>query len=299
MTRPRPKRDRNLTGLLGEGLADLQKSRPAGESAATLPVTALQPGAHQPRRTFDDATLASLAESIRAEGVLQPLLVRPVEGGHEIVAGERRWRAAQIAGLTEVPVVIREMDDRQASVAALLENLQREDLNVIDEVEGKLRLVALTLGVDDERARQHLHQLLGRKAGAEAEQTRMAELFAPLGETWAGFTKNKLRILRWPPILLDALRDGMPLTLAAVIAGAPEAHHAELIALAQGGATRAELRAAAERLKTPVRPAGESRAVLASRHLSSRRFMARLSDEDRAAVDQWLEQMPKALLAEG
>lgn len=113
-----------------------------GIARRTMPVAMLRPGKFQPRRNFDDATLVELAESITAHGILQPLLVRPVEGGqHEIVCGERRWRAAQKARLHDVPVIVRAMTDEQAMQIALIENLQREDLNPLDEAEGYQRLM--------------------------------------------------------------------------------------------------------------------------------------------------------------
>ncbi len=108
----------------------------------TLSVAMLRPGKFQPRRNFDDATLKELADSITTHGILQPLVVRPVENGqYEIICGERRWRAAQKARCHDVPVIIREMDDEQAMQVALIENLQREDLNPLDEAEGYQRLM--------------------------------------------------------------------------------------------------------------------------------------------------------------
>jgi ParB family chromosome partitioning protein len=107
-----------------------------------LSIAMLRPGKFQPRRDFDDNTLKELAESIVTHGILQPLVVRPVGGGQfEIICGERRWRAAQKAQLHDVPVIIREMDDEQAMQVALIENLQREDLNPLDEAEGYQRLM--------------------------------------------------------------------------------------------------------------------------------------------------------------
>ncbi|MBI4577101.1 MAG: ParB/RepB/Spo0J family partition protein, partial [Planctomycetes bacterium] len=99
------------------------------EEPMELPVEALRANPLQPRATFDAARLEELAASIRAEGVLQPVLVRPAEGGYEIVAGERRWRAAQRAGLLRVPVVVRDVPDDKLLELALIENIQREDLN--------------------------------------------------------------------------------------------------------------------------------------------------------------------------
>lgn len=116
----------------------------AGALRKTLPVAALRPSKFQPRQSFDDATLKELAESIGTHGILQPLLVRPVKGqvGHyEIIGGERRWRAAQKAQLHDVPVIIRDLDDEAAMEVALIENLQREDLNALDEAEAYQRLM--------------------------------------------------------------------------------------------------------------------------------------------------------------
>lgn len=289
MTRRRPERKRDLAGLLGEA-TDLTRAQTAEQ---TLPVVSLRPGSTQPRRAFTEAGLQDLAQSMREHGVLQPLLVRPTEGGYEIVAGERRWRAAQLAGLAEVPVVVRALSDEQARVAALIENLQREDLNVIDEVDAKLGLVALALGLSPEDARARLMQLLREEPGPDHQTVET--VFAPLGEGWETFTKNKLRLLNWPAPLLEALRNGLPYTLAAVVAGAPAEHQTRLIELATQGATRAALRLEVQRL-AQTHPAEEtSRALEAVRRLSSRRFMAHLTPEDRKAVERWLSKMPPVL----
>jgi len=110
----------------------------------TLPLTSLVPSSVQPRRQFDDTMIEALSSSIKAQGVLQPLLVRPakMQGQYEIIGGERRWRAAKMAGLTEVPVIIRELDDGKALEVALVENVQRADLNPLEEAAGYQRLVA-------------------------------------------------------------------------------------------------------------------------------------------------------------
>lgn len=287
MTRKRP--TRGLSGLLSD-VPDLTRS-PQAEQA--LPVADLRSGSAQPRRAFDEASLEALAASIRQQGVLQPLLVRPVNGGHEIVAGERRWRAAQLAGLTEVPVIIRSLDDHQARIAALVENLQRENLNVIDELDAKLALVALALDLPVQEVRPRLLALLREEPGPAQEA--LNTLFAPLGETWESFTRNKLRILNWPEPLLNAVRAGLPFTLASVIVGAPAEHHARLIDLATNGMSRAELRQEIERLGKANRKGETFPAFETGRKLASRQFMSRLSPEDRKAVERWLAKMPSAL----
>ncbi len=131
-------------GGLGKGLDSLfmDNTTEESDSARTLRISELEPNRDQPRKEFDPAALAELADSIAAVGVIQPLIVRPiVGGGYQIVAGERRWRAAQSAGLTEVPVVIRELSDKEVDEIALIENLQREDLNPVEEAEGYRHLM--------------------------------------------------------------------------------------------------------------------------------------------------------------
>jgi ParB family chromosome partitioning protein len=128
---------------LGMGLSALLGDMPATTSPQSLPITALEPGPFQPRGGMDQGALADLAASIREHGILQPILVRPkpgAKGVYQIICGERRWRAAQLVPLHEVPVLIRDLDDRSALAAALVENLQREDLNPLEEAEGYQRL---------------------------------------------------------------------------------------------------------------------------------------------------------------
>lgn len=161
---------RTTAPRLGRGLAALLGDMPgAGLGSGTLPVAMLQPGPFQPRTIFDPEALAALATSIQQQGVLQPLLVRPHpqdETLYQIIAGERRWRAAQAAGLHEIPVLIRPLTDADAMAAALVENLQRDDLNAIEEAEGYRRLVeefALTqdqLGAAVGKSRSHIANTL-------------------------------------------------------------------------------------------------------------------------------------------
>lgn len=131
---------------LGRGLDALLSSNNNGntpeEILQKLAIDLLQPGKYQPRTSMDQDSLTELAESIKAQGVMQPILVRPItHGRYEIIAGERRWRAAQIAGLTEVPVLIREVADESALAMSLIENIQREDLNPLEEALGIQRLI--------------------------------------------------------------------------------------------------------------------------------------------------------------
>lgn len=131
------------TGL-GKGLGALMLENSVDEMVATntLPLNEIVPNKEQPRKTFDEGALQELADSIKQHGVLQPLLVRPLPaGGYQLVAGERRWRASRIAGLKEVPVVIKELSDVETMEIAIIENLQREDLNPIEEAEGLQALI--------------------------------------------------------------------------------------------------------------------------------------------------------------
>lgn len=118
-----------------------------------LPVGQLKPGKYQPRRQFDEEAIADLVESVREKGILQPLLVRPFGDGFEIIAGERRWRAAQRAQLHEIPVIVRDLTDREALEIALVENLQRADLSALEEAEGYRRLIDEFSHTQDELAK--------------------------------------------------------------------------------------------------------------------------------------------------
>jgi ParB family chromosome partitioning protein len=167
---------RGLDALLG-GAGDSAPAA-AGDALGTLPIEALQPGRYQPRARMDPEALAELAGSIKAQGVMQPILVRPLEAGrYEILAGERRWRAARMAGLAEVPALIREVPDRSAAAIALIENLQREDLNPLEEATGVKRLI-------EEFGMTHVEaaEALGRSRVAVTNALRLLELAPPVQE---------------------------------------------------------------------------------------------------------------------
>lgn len=139
---PGPRLGRGLAALLGDAAA--AAGRADGDGPRTLPIEALEPGPYQPRHPIDPESLRELVGSIRARGILQPLLARPHPshaGRYQIIAGERRWRAAQAAGLHEVPALVRPLADAEAMAAGLVENLQRQDLNPIEEAEGYRRLI--------------------------------------------------------------------------------------------------------------------------------------------------------------
>jgi ParB family transcriptional regulator, chromosome partitioning protein len=152
-----PRLGRGLSALLGDDDDTIATGSPAAAAGSRpVPIEHLHRGRFQPRRKFDAAQLEALAESIRAQGVLQPLLVRPHPerpGEYEILAGERRWRAAQMAQLVDVPVLVREISDREALEIALVENVQRQDLNPIEEARGYQRLVSEFNHTQDDIAR--------------------------------------------------------------------------------------------------------------------------------------------------
>lgn len=159
---------------LGKGLDSLFMDNIADDkdNTATLRVSELEPNRDQPRKEFDPAALAELADSIAAVGVIQPLIVRPIAGGgYQIVAGERRWRAAQSAGLTEVPVIIRELSDKEVDEIALIENLQREDLNPVEEAEGYRHLMN-----EYSMTQEQVAARVGKSRPSVANSVRLLEL---------------------------------------------------------------------------------------------------------------------------
>jgi len=168
---------RGLDALLSGNQSEPDAPR-APDSPQTLPLDQLQPGKYQPRTRMDQASLAELAESIKAQGVIQPVLVRRVEGGkYEIIAGERRTRAARLAGLTEVPVVLREVADNAAAAMALIENIQREDLNPLEEAQGLTRLMN-----EFRLTQEEVAKAVGRSRSAVANLLRLVHLPKPVQE---------------------------------------------------------------------------------------------------------------------
>jgi ParB family chromosome partitioning protein len=172
---------RGLDALLG---ADTNSLEQIGQSATlaqkpnTLLVTQLQAGKYQPRTRMDEGALADLAESIKAQGIMQPILVRPLDvtaGRYEIIAGERRFRAAQLAGLAQVPVLVKDVADEHAAAMALIENIQREDLNPLEEAHGVKRLIQ-EFGLTHEQAAT----AIGRSRSATSNLLRLLNLASPV-----------------------------------------------------------------------------------------------------------------------
>lgn len=161
---------RGLDALLGAEEPDRR------ETLGTLPVGAIRPGRYQPRTRMDEVSLAELAASIRAQGLMQPVIVRPLDGGmFELIAGERRWRAAQMAGLSEIPAIVREVADDAALAMSLIENIQREELNPIEEASGVQRLIEEFRMTHDQAA-----DAIGRSRSATTNLLRLLKLAKPV-----------------------------------------------------------------------------------------------------------------------
>lgn len=170
-------------GGLGKGLDALFIDNTTDNGAVTLRISEIEPNRSQPRKEFDESALTDLADSIREHGVIQPLLVRPLPtGGYQLVAGERRWRASRMAGLGEVPVVIRELSDHEAMELALIENLQRQDLNPMEEA-------------------------LGYRSLMEEYQMTQEEVAKAIGKSRPAIA-NSLRLLALPQQVVDLIREG-------------------------------------------------------------------------------------------
>jgi ParB family chromosome partitioning protein len=162
-----------LEALLGPKVSDT----PAAEGPpTTLKLDMLQAGKYQPRTRMDEGSLYELAESIKGQGIMQPILVRPVDGGrYEIIAGERRFRAAKLAGLDSVPVLVKAVPDEAAAVMALIENIQREDLNPLEEAQGLQRLVS-----EFQLTHEQAAQAVGRSRSAASNLLRLLNLAEPV-----------------------------------------------------------------------------------------------------------------------
>lgn len=238
---------------LGRGLDVLLSSvsEPAadgGDELRELPLESLQPGKHQPRRHFDAAALESLAESIRAQGVVQPIVVRPAGANrYEIVAGERRWRAAKQAGLKSVPVVIRTLDERGAMAVALVENIQRADLNPLEEAEALHKLIE-ECGLTHEKAAE----AVGRSRAHISNLLRLMELNADV----QSLLRNGHLSLGHAKVLLG-------------VHGARQSSLAKLVVEKQLSVRQTEALVHAEGKTTPPRP-GKPRAPALEKEISAR-----------------------------
>lgn len=212
---------------LGRGLDSLfDQNSTDKDSVLNIKLSEIEPNKNQPRKTFDESAIAELAESIKEHGLLQPILVRPlVNGTYQIIAGERRWRACRAAGLDTAPVIVKEMDDRHTMEVSIIENLQREDLNPVDEALGFKKLIDTYGLTQDEAARR-------------------------VGKSRSAIT-NALRLLSLDGEALEYLRDGV-ITVghAKAILSAPEERRKALLLLAAEGASVRQIEQLAKKKET-------------------------------------------------
>ncbi len=221
---------RGLSALLEEAAPSAQTKVVAG-GIVRLAIAAITANPDQPRRRFDPAALDELTASVREHGVLQPILVRPVASGFEIVAGERRWRAAQAARLHEVPALVRELDDRSAFEIALIENVQRSDLNAIDEARGYKRLAS-----DFGHTQETLARIVGKARSHVANLLRLLDLpdsvqkLVEDGSLSMGHARAVAASADPEGLAARAVQQGLSVRatekLAAALAGRPRPRHA-------------------------------------------------------------------------
>ncbi len=292
-----------------KGVAALLGETPAESTANLIPVGSICLPPAQPRRYFDPEKLDQLVLSIKEHGILEPLLVRPLkQGDYELVAGERRYRAAQVAGLTEVPVVVRDLSDEEALQLALVENLHREDLNPVDETEGILQLLANRLKREVGDVTLLLYRMQNEVKGkvtqnvlGSEEGQQVRAMFDSLGlMTWESFTTSRLPLRNLPEDILDALRTGqIEYTKATAIARIKDLDQRQLL-LEDAIQENLSLTQIRERIKA-ARPANEKPESLKNQiqEASSRLQKAKFWDNPKKQkqLEKLLAQM-RALLAD-
>lgn len=226
MTVKKPGLGRGLDALLRTYGDDDEEGSAAGE-LRELPLDAMIPGPHQPRRRFDEAALESLAKSISAQGVVQPIVVRPGPSGrYEIIAGERRWRAAKLAGLSRIPAVVRSMEARAAMATALVENIQRADLNPLEQADA-LRQLIDECGLTHEQAAE----AVGRSRTAVSNILRLLDLNPEVH----ALVRDERLTLGHAKVLLGVNRDHQPALAQRILALGLSVRQTERLARARGG----------------------------------------------------------------
>lgn len=191
-------------------------SNPSNVDKSVVPVQVIHLPKSQPRRYFDPSKQEQLIASVKKHGIIEPLLVRPLQDEkYELVAGERRYRAALKLGMETVPIVIRELNDNEALQLALVENLQREDLNPVDETEGILQLLALQLEIPSNKVTSLLYNIQNQQKGkttrnvaGSSEMEIIGSAFEAIGKTLETFVRHRLPLLKLPSEILEALRQG-------------------------------------------------------------------------------------------
>jgi len=281
-------------------LEEMEK-KPVQAGGKAVPLEALVPSP-QPRRRFEN--LEALAQSIREKGVLQPLLVRPLgDGRYAIVAGERRYRAAKMAGLAEVPVRVLDLSEKEARLLALVENLQREDLNPYEETLGVLDLLSEELGKTREevvglleRMRKEKRGVVARNVAGTPEAQKVEAVFKALGRmTWETFVRHRLPLLGLPEDLRAALEEGtLPYTAALELKKVKDLEaRARLLEEAKGGLSLRELKARVrEALRREQAPQPLPKKVAAR---LARLDLEALPEEKRKRVEEYLEALHQLL----
>lgn len=297
------KRDLDRDSLFKSILGNLG-SDDDGETTNLIPIAQIRFNSDQPRRHFDEQSLSELAESITKRGVLEPVLVRRRGDGFELIAGERRTRAAQQAGLEQIPAVILTVDDDAALEISIMENLQREDLNAVEETEAVLRLLQLHLGLGKERVITVLQEIYNEERGRGASDTvaedvkdEVRSLLARLGRfTPSSFYVNRVPILDFPPELLSAVRSGkLEFTKAQALARIKaDSQRKKLLEEAiREGLTLSQIRARSAGTKA-AGGAGEKQLAETRKLLTDRR-LARLSAKDRQRANKLLAELRELL----
>ncbi|MEC4806379.1 MAG: ParB/RepB/Spo0J family partition protein [Jaaginema sp. PMC 1079.18] len=210
------KNEKPYKGTLTNKIDALFGSPTVPQTPQTLALDEIMLPSYQPRQYFDTTKLAKLADTIGKHGIIEPLLVRPLpERGYELVAGGRRYRAAQIAQLTAAPVIVLNLTDEEALEISILENLQREDLNPVEETEGILRLLASRLQIEPNEVKSLLYRLrneekgtVNRNVSVSPEFQTVTDLFTHLGLTWKSFVETRLPLLKLPPEIWQVLQEG-------------------------------------------------------------------------------------------
>jgi ParB family chromosome partitioning protein len=286
---------------------DAYLSSSPNESTTTVPIDKIRLPLKQPRRYFDPDKLAQLVQSVKEHGILEPVLVRPLhDGEYELIAGERRLRAAREAGLVEIPIVSRDFDDKQALQVALMENLQREDLNPVEETEAVLELLALSLEIDNQEVVSILHQSFNAKQrGQELNQNvliqveKIESVLSGIGRFNAGtFRSSRLPLLNLPDDILSALRRGeIEYTKAQAIARVKsEGQRSELLkkAIAEN-LPLSEIKTRVKELKSE--PSATPEKILVSRfnEISKRLRQKKISGDvqKRERITQLLDELEK------
>lgn len=233
MSAKRRRTDLDRAAVFEAILGDLGGAPEGDRSVGTVPIDQIDYNERQPRQYLDPSGLVQLTASIRERGVLEPILVRRVGERFELVAGERRTRAAREAGLDEVPAIVLDIDDREALEISIMENLQREDLNAVEETEAVLQLLQLSLDLDRAGTLALIGEVVQESRGrsgqdrfAEAHKGAAIGLFERLGRfTPASFLANRVPILSFPEELLDAVRSGrLAFTKAQALARVDDGH---------------------------------------------------------------------------